>query len=351
MRKIQTVSLVGVILIVLIFVGCAHSTVKYRSNVQEDKEGLIKFYLKSSNITLCKKTATPQDRPAALDAKGKSGTPESGSGSAPADTVKTCLEAPRQEFACLKDKEKECFEEVKTIVTPKEYTKGNLYAIVPEDNLWSTTNLSVSYVGDTHLIKQIGTEVIDHRKDYIEAVGAIVGTAAVIKPLWIQAEQISLRLPVVIDVDEAFGKSMWQRLSMDNDKWWFQLRADSQNPNGTVDTKAFFDQFANKKTSSFGFSSCREAILYICYDDSQPKIAIESAPVKIHLTVIDPSRLETLKLPDKGSLSMHDLCGADLTTQASGVASAGSLVTDVMNQVTAIKKAQDQAKQSGKKSQ
>lgn len=270
-------------------------------------------------------------------------------------------------------------------VVPKE--NGALYAVIPKKQWFGTvdTNISATFYDNTRLVHKIGIEVFDNRTKVIEAIGAATKAAVALAPSdRSQAGQpvdtgTTIVLPVIITPDVT-GPGRWHPLPNNEDKGWFyRLAMTSQSESrGTIITTDFFEahrdsQWYNpfswwRETSAFPLSSCQDYSLEVSHLDDAllrefktlPKDEIskldeflegnsESLSRSIEkrtfgLRVPDSSRITTLKLPSKGELITHTLCGGNVSTQTAHTSSAYDLIGALIKQAQSINEAQKKDK-------
>jgi len=167
--------------------------------------------------------------------------------------------------------------------------------------------------------------------------------SAAVLPLGIPGPRApALTLPVVLDVSVPSRWGQWQPIpGASGDAWAYRVALPKgPAPLGATPRQAFFDDSAGKPTRLFPVSGCIQAVVEVSNDPA--RAAKKSFPV----TIADPDYLYTYFLPAKGSITMHDVCGADLTVDASnnGTANAFQALEAVFKQVQALKAAQDAGK-------
>lgn len=230
--------------------------------------------------------------------------------------------------------------------------RQRLYAIVPSDQVGVETRLKVTYADNSRLITSVGVEVEDHRAKTIgEVAGAIVAGIALVGAMAVEEAELPERLPVVIDpktYESAARERAWLPLPQNGD-WVYRLTVEPP-PADAVEPPRFFD---GKPTSVLPYSACRDATLYVLKakdektDEEYAKRLGEAWVFRLKLA--DPERLLTVALPAKGKVDMHTGCGANVTSEKTETGSAWALLSEVIKQATAIKKAYDEAeKKAGK---
>lgn len=223
--------------------------------------------------------------------------------------------------------------------------RQRLYAIVPSNQVGVKTQLKVTYADNSRLIASVGVEVEDHRAKTIgEIAGAIVAGIALVSAMAVQEVDLPERLPVVIDpkaYESAALERAWLPLPQNRD-WVYRLTVEPP-PTDAVEPARFFD---GKPTSVLPYSACRDATLYVLAakdkkTDEQYEKRLGEAWV-FGLKLADSERLLTVGLPAKGKVDMHTGCGANVTSEKTETASAWALLSEVIKQATAIKKAYDE---------
>lgn len=241
------------------------------------------------------------------------------------------------------------------VAVPTELPVGSrqrLYAIMPSDQVGVKTRLKVTYADNSRLIASIGVEVEDHRAKTIgEITGAIIAGIALVAAMAVEGADLPERLPVVIDpkaYESAARERAWLPLPQNRD-WVYKLTVEPPPPDA-VEPARFFD---GKPTSVLPYSACRDATLYVLAakdqkTDEQYEKRLGEAWV-FGLRLADPGWLLTVGLPAKGKVDMHTGCGANVTSEKTETTSTWALLSEVIKQATAIKKAYDEAeKKSGK---
>lgn len=245
-------------------------------------------------------------------------------------------------------------------VTAVPAPADELYEIRPPTGLikWGRhTNLSVSYIENSLLIKDIGVKVEDKRADIIKNVGtaaatgftlggpigAVYGAAiGVILPIVTTTgdyslesgershfcdtkgsdaapEKPALYLPVAIHLEDAkktlqnnnHPGGCWKKLP--NNSGWYYMMKWTGNPKteigGTINPEDFF---AKTNRTSFPYSVCRSAEIYVAWQ--KEKRVVKAV---FNTTVADSRHLRTMPLPDSGSITIGKVCGANLKVESS----------------------------------
>jgi hypothetical protein len=104
-------------------------------------------------------------------------------------------------------------------------------------------------------------------------------------------------------------------------------------------TPDYFEKRKGKYTIEFPISACTDLTLEIAKGDDPPNEGRSKATYVVRIP--DPSFVEPLPFPVKGSITSHSVCGADITSQ-SPAQTAGdfSVLESIAKQVQAIWQAQ-----------
>lgn len=356
------------VLVAMFATGCAQASVKYKTlpttppaqatdkgelpsnsmgkkdsskEASKEEDSSPKFHLQKSTIVLqgqtdatpsaaptveaqpnappaVKPTSTATDNNKAKSLKGVSGVVVSKKGSpAPA------------ELNSLKNK-------VEALSVPGE-DQSALYAVVPKDKWFGlvATNLSIEYVPNSRLIKTIGSTVDDNRLKVMQAIGSGVVSLAGMAVL---GEGKDLRPPVFIDFVPKELDGDYKAIEDQPEGWWYRVIDNSPNLDG-VGTQSYFDNHSDSKwftsTSTFPKSACRNVILSIAYSVGV-KPGVNSAALQFPLTVADPSLLWLYELPNKGKITSHEICGADIAPDKDSSSTAWDLLSEAFKQAKAV---------------
>jgi len=329
-------SLLTVVSLSLLLVGCVHPKVTYVTSPEGDMDGKIKFRLAATRVVLGKASQDPKDlKKTYLDTNSTAGLE--------IDKV-SLIEVPREDDTAL-------------------------YAIVPVSQwLWTVdTNLSATYFDNTRLVQKLGTQVEDNRIEVVQAIGSIaVAAVALLAPQPVQTEirppaTNKIEIPTSIDIEP--DQTEWKELP--NNSGWFYMVTGSVGPDkDSVKRNTYFEKYKDQffsvftSTKTIPTSSCLQANLKIgrlekAFLANIPKgsdfreklIDVRSWPI----LVADYNNVRTYEVPYKGSISAHTLCGADSLTEKSDAKSGMDILAELMKQAKAIKDAQDAKKEKANK--
>ena len=322
-KKIQIILLV---VFIMILNGCAiNPKAKYSTAPSENDIGNPSFYLNGSivNITI------PPDQQNKEDST----------------TTKLGFENP------VKIDKVEQLKKAKATVTKTE-DKTKLYYIDAYETFYYKPNFSITYHDNTKLIKSIGTDAKDTRKDAIVAVGGIISKAIPLISIFTATpievvEKEKLALPLSLDITKV---NLTQNLSWtkipDYQTWWFRIRPEGQ-ANKTIDKQEYFKNAKSNYVRSFPYSTCQQIVFEITKSEETPEeIVQESSKIAYKLKVANPRIIQGINYPPKGTITMHTICGADIKREQDESSSALDLLSEVFTQAEAIKKAYDDNKKS-----
>jgi hypothetical protein len=361
----------AMIAIGLVLTGCTSApTMKYAAYSYKsdktvatqgtDEEGSVKFYLYGSLVTLVDGSqATPAPAPA-VGAGGKDTAAKTDKETPPPDAsaqAATLLKAQPRVPVLIKTLEELKAKPAKAVPS-KKIDDETLYALVPKETFYYKPNISVSYVTNSYAIKTLGAAAEDNRVQIIQAVG---GALTALAPLVLALDaspaspapvQSALPLPVVIDLtpvdfgradagscvysasggaSEVIPDANWCAITGTKGDWQYVVQVKALTP-GTTDRDKFFAQAEKSEVRLFPVPVCQNVTLSV-----RPKGTAEH--MDFDLTVADPRRVATFRVPSKGSITPGDVCGADLTVSASTSTSAADVANAVAKQAAAIQKA------------
>ena len=229
---------------------------------------------------------------------------------------------------------------------------NSLFLLEPDKSFLTESDISVTYYDGHHTMKAIGTEFQDNRIKAIEAVGGIIAASVALVGLAEAPEtEDRLELPLVVDFTDPsrFNRrdiySEWQQLP-NHTRWWYRYKV-SKPLETAISTDEFFRKRKGLFTRYFPVSACADMVLEIGIGGAPADAQKETATYA--LRVADPSYVEPLPFPRKGSITMHTVCGADLSVQSSPAGSTFAVLESVAKQVEAVLKAQQKTGDGGEK--
>ena len=351
-----------------VLAGCGVH-VKY-DKPNNDEDGLVKFRLTGSLVTLAaKQEAKPT---------GQGGQQTRDSPDGPKDAEPPMDVQHAETFPCSSTPITKCFEKVSPVVTP---TYGSeLLAVRVHDWPWRKTILSATYLDrQPQLLKELGVDVTDYS---VEAIGAVASIAKAAMGLGLmnvtpgKEREVAaptptprqLVVPSVIDVSAALpdGEAGDWNILPNNHGWWYKLEKtepmkgipvfkDDNRPSGSsVSASKYFADFregGSSTVTSFPVAACSGAKLTLMFapgiSPEEAKGVAENPPpdstiVISNLLIADPRFVETYPIPEKGSIKFKAICGADVDSKPSGVASGWKVLQTIAEQAKAVFDAQNQ---------
>jgi len=194
------------------------------------------------------------------------------------------------------------------------------YAINANDYfLWKTTHLNIEKYPNTDIIKSISIDTEDNRKEFITSAASIaVGVAA------IMVTPKTETLPRIINTESLLKKTNRESFDKENiDK----LNGKPVSikfgkiPDDAINIKDF--PFTTN-SEVYAFSACRNA--KISFNDGV-------TDRKVSVSIADPNFIQTIRIPEKGSITMHSGCGVDTKSEKSSVSSDADVLSHLVGQV------------------
>ncbi len=282
-------------------------------------------------------------------------SPASGAVAANARTVLDSLNQPRKPVADLV-----ALEAAQPIATVLKVPGKTLYALYADDPFYFRSNLSPQYVPDTFLLSSLGAAAEDNSGTAIQSAGSLISTAVTLFSLAAFKVTIlpapapvppakPLQLPLVVDLSAgSAGLACWNVPGDGSRYRWcdvpdagdWQYAVVVQEPAvGAITSEAFFGRARSDAAYQrlFPVPACVSIALLLRKGTPRGDEKIEYH--RFDLVVSDPSLVYGVRIPAKGSISMPDACGSNLTVNASGSPSALDDASALIQQVAAIRKA------------
>ncbi|WP_455925209.1 hypothetical protein [Pseudomonas putida] len=251
---------------------------------------------------------------------------------------------------------------------------GPLLAIEPRDEWYATTKLNYTYLDNSKQFKTIGIAFQDNAATYVQAIGGLI-TAAIPFASRIssfplesslptgesskQKSALTLELPIVVD---AADEKKWEgpipttSKSTTSGKWTYSIVLSTEQKQrrtmGATDICTLFGALidcelstlmsqknASKWLTYVPVSRCLDATLTIKGAGSQGASAQLTFPIKI----ADPRYVDLVPLPEKGTITLHSICGADLAVDSSSSEATRAMATvqEIFTQAQKIKAARE----------
>jgi hypothetical protein len=228
---------------------------------------------------------------------------------------------------------------------PVAYDADYKIGVKPKDSLTVTTKINVTKIENTDLVRTIGVETTDNTVNFINQVGGVLVKAVTLfakappsgaKPA--PEPEVCIaddEFPIHIQIDSAeLASGAGAKLPVPGRPCLEVIVGPA--PKDAVKTVES-DMF-KKPTSNFFYSACREAtVTYYLDKDRKKKFA------KI-VRIADPTHLQAVQFPYKGSVTMHSECGVSVTTESTSPQNSIAIIDAVAGQLKAFKDAIDAAK-------
>jgi hypothetical protein len=192
---------------------------------------------------------------------------------------------------------------------------------------WKTTHLNVEKYPNTSLIKSISIDTEDNRKEFITSAVSVAGTIAgfqLASTTPTKATPEASTYPFIGDVESALLKVTKEdpevELGGKLNKNPVTIVFGPVSPDAIPLDKFNFDS----NSDVYAFSACRSAKVKF-YDGKDFRMA--------SVSIADPSYIQTVKVPEKGSITMHSACGVDTKSEKSSVNSSSEVLSHLVQQV------------------
>jgi hypothetical protein len=211
-----------------------------------------------------------------------------------------------------------------------------------DDDFGVDTHLNFTKIDNTDLLASVGTEVEDKREKYIEAAGTLA-----VSILGVVAMDGTSELPISIDSYKVLRDSGIKRLAgtaygkimSPNQADVIEFEADfGPIKDDALDNITFADKASQEAQKTIFHSACRNVT-----------VKFSNGPLggqQFSATVADPRYIQTIKYPEKGSVTFHTACGANTTSVASGASSTLDILNAVVAQSKSVREAWKTSKSS-----
>lgn len=183
-----------------------------------------------------------------------------------------------------------------------------VYSITPVSDLVSSTKvMNVTYHPNTRMIESIGTEVTDNR---VKTLQTVVAVASAAKGM-VMGEEKPADVPAdtVLDIRPALAAGQ-PRFEKQLDAQWKAVVDFGPVPKDAVKRDALLASPAlGNVTGAYLYSACRPATITL-------KKTTGTA-YTVSLVVSDPTYLQTMAFPAKGTITHHSSCGVNVVEQRS----------------------------------
>lgn len=210
------------------------------------------------------------------------------------------------------------------IAMPREKCDAKVALTAASSSIGVSTNINISKLDNSDIVREIGIEVKDDRVKYIQEIGGAVVAAASIVMLTADQE-----LPAEIDTYAQMEGGGVQR-----------GERSVTAPGGVTlgfrklppDAFNFPEQFPNAKISSqYIYSACRDVVVSFTHRGTQYQ--------KI-LRISDPRYFQTIAFPVKGKITSHSSCGVSVVSEKdTGVSSDAAVAAALIQQAKSLSSA------------
>lgn len=216
--------------------------------------------------------------------------------------------------------------------TPIESTSKRL-SITRDDPFYAKTTMNITKLPNTDLIKEIDTDVKDHRIAIITTVGTLISKVAAYAANVNEIDES--KLPLKIDMTQSMSTTGREsRILHDSNGITTIL--------GPVPTEAKpVSELPTNKVNYAIYAACRQATVAFKH---------EGIVYSKNLKISDPRYFQYVAFPVKGKVAFHSECGVSTTNEKDASVSTSSEIADALViQGKAIKDAIDAAKKDDKK--
>jgi hypothetical protein len=234
--------------------------------------------------------------------------------------------------------------DLKVTSTPTEYP-GFKVGITANGSWFGSVNtvVNITKIDNTGLVKEIGSQITDHRADLIKTIGSIITTGVGLVGLANDSSLDATKLPWST---KTYTQIAGNLTAADNGKP-FPMTDGVTMELGPLPPDALpISRFPTKPTNAFVYAACRQAKIQFTYVGKDDKGVPTTSPLQTAVVEIaDPRYFQLVAFPPKGKITTHTQCGVSVSTDSdTGVSSGADLVNALSTQGKAIKDAIDAAK-------
>jgi hypothetical protein len=226
--------------------------------------------------------------------------------------------------------------------TPTEDSSRKL-AINPAKNWRGTTTLTLTKFENTDLVSSAGVEVTNEVINSINEFGAIIVKAAPLLALAGATEEsvksclnpkgtLMTVVPVFKDAKGGAESFVLQGNASNPEKDCVKMNVEAL----PLDAISFDALSTNEIVDVFYYAACRQASISVIHRGEVLKAAVR---------ISDPRFVQAVRLPAKGTLTMHSQCGISIKSEkASNETTASAIIEALAAQAKAIKDVVEAAK-------
>ena len=209
---------------------------------------------------------------------------------------------------------------------------GQVLTLTPRARRFVSTTIAPVYYPDSLRLRVLTVEAKDHRVEFITAVGTTVrALAGVAKDVGFGAPVVpkvaNLSLPVIVDLT-TLKPAIAAKLPLPLSEDW-QLAGVFGDDPAALGFRGL--ETAVGVHGGIATSICRPLALTL---DSG-----HGATLRFRVQVADPDWLEVIPFPPKGSVTLHPLCGADVSADAVAEVGVDALAQAFLTQVEGVRAA------------
>jgi len=223
-------------------------------------------------------------------------------------------------------------------VLPTESTDG-YYRVTPVNDFWSSNQLGVTKISNTDIPSSVQNTFTDMTSQRITEAGQLIAGASSIMTLMGNGgkHEVCDGDPPNFTADVATISNQSFKAAPPQDCWTYSIAVGAGDNKPDAITRADFnsaikDSGGDKREVGFWpVTSCVDATLVL------QKKGVEKPELQVSLRIIDPRYLRLLQIPDKGSITMDSICGAELTnTPIDRWGTGFDAISGLMTQVQSI---------------
>lgn len=201
---------------------------------------------------------------------------------------------------------------------------------------WLKTEAKLKTRENSDLVEKLDIELFDNRKETIEKVGGALASVVAYAPdepldaAKAGGDEATLVFDLASKMEAAPASAFELKVSAvtDNEKYkgWAAKIAINAIPNDAI-KRSEFD--LGKASGLYFYSACRDTLVEIL--DEKGKVRAKNA-----LRISDPTHLQTIALPTKGTVTMDSQCGVGVTREPKELTKDTELLNTIIQQVKAI---------------
>lgn len=224
-------------------------------------------------------------------------------------------------------------------VTILPIESARLFLVRPVDNFFSSTSISITKIPNTDLPTAVSVQFTDNIKTRISQLGGLV-TAFIGAgfPLLASENEACLKEPRLEPFTLIIDKEVNSSQIPSQPCWKYSIKFEIPHPTvGSISWERFEKELGNR-VNYFPVPACRDAVITLVRTNGKK-------PVVIAAKVADPNYVRLAPLPFKGQITMHPICGADISeTSGDRFGSFIDDVTEGLKQAKAIEEASKNTK-------